>query len=932
MTAPRRVGIVPHTHWDREWYAPFQRYRVQLVHLVDDLLELLEADESFTRFLLDGQTAVIDDYLAVRPEAEPRLRALANAGRLQVGPWMILMDEYMVSGETIIRNLQHGLTRAAALGGTSLDGNGAMRVGYLPDMFGHIAQMPQLLHLAGLGHAVVWRGVPSAIEQTAFWWRAPDGSTVRAEYLYGSYSNGRDIPKDPAQLVARARGYDAELGAAALPGGDMLLMNGSDHLLPQPWLGEVVAAANEAQDDYRFAVTSLGEYVREQPSENLTTWDGELRSGARANVLMGVASNRVDVHQLCAHAERSLERYAEPLSALLLPPDRYPGALLDVGWRQLVLNSAHDSSCACSADDVVEAVRVRYQEARHVGEALTREAVRALATTVDVPASSTIVVNSASHERAGVVVVPLPGSGPVHLVALDDGTACPTQVVHTTTTDEGISTVVVGQKIRWVLEMMRGPELAGARITRVERRTLDDGVEEFTFHDAAPGETEVDLEATKEELLALGQAGATISIRQRRAPVREVAVATGAVPGFGWRSYRAVEGEGPATAVRAHGLELENEHVHAIVDPDDGTVTITADGITVAGCNRYVDGGDGGDTYNYSPPAVDTVIDRPESVEVVVTESGPVRACIVVTARYSFPARAVGDERACSERSREHVATDVVTTYELRTGERFVRMHVELDHRVRDHRLRAHFPLPAAVDGSDAECAFAIVHRGLTAEGGPHEFGLPTFVSRRFVDCAAADPNGEDAGLALVHDGLLEYEVVSDGDRAGTELALTLVRATGYLSRSEPVLRPNPAGPLDRIEGPQLQTSLALDYAVLVHRGDVHAADLPSVADDVLVPLERVRGGGWPGAAGPARGSALEVRGAEVSALHRDDTGALVLRVVNRTPRDTELTVARDGGALTGSVVDLVGAELAPFDGRAALRPWELLTLRLAGV
>src|SRR6185312_6229263 len=130
--------------------------------------------------------------------------------------------------------------------------------------------------------------------------------------------------------------------------------------------------------------------------------------------------------------------------------------------------------------DVVEAVRVRYQEARHVGEALTREAVRALATTVDIPASSTIVVNSTGRERGGVITVPLPGSGPVHLVALDDGTACPTQVVHTNTTDEGISTVVVGQKIRWVLEMMRGPELAGARITRVEHRTLEDGTEEYT--------------------------------------------------------------------------------------------------------------------------------------------------------------------------------------------------------------------------------------------------------------------------------------------------------------------------------------------------------------------------------------------------------------------------------------------------------------------
>jgi alpha-mannosidase len=182
----------------------------------------------------------------------------------------------------------------------------------------------------------------------------------------------------------------------------------------------------------------------------------------------------------------------------------------------------------------------------------------------------------------------------------------------------------------------------------------------------------------------------------------------------------------------------------------------------------------------------------------------------------------------------------------------------------------------------------------------------------------------------VVHDGLLEYEVVGIEQGRGTEPALTLVRATGYLSRSEPALRPNPAGPLDRLEGPQLQTTLALDYAVLVHRGDVHDATLPAVADDVLLPLARVRGGGWPGASAPASGSALEVHGAEVSALVRDASGALVLRVVNRTPVDTEVTVARDGVAHRGRVVDLVGTDLGGFDGRAALRPWELLTLRLA--
>src|SRR5207245_10142228 len=178
-----------------------------------------------------------------------------------------------------------------------------------------------------------------------------------------------------------------------------------DHQMPQPWLGRVVAEANEIQDEYRFVVTSLAEYLPEQPAEGLTTVGGELRSGARANVLMGVASNRVDVHQLCAAAERAVERRAEPLSTLFLPEEGPHHRLLDLAWRNLVLNSAHDSACACSHDEVVEAVRVRYQEARHLGEAVARDSLRRLASQIDTAPGSTIVVNPTARPRDGVVAV-----------------------------------------------------------------------------------------------------------------------------------------------------------------------------------------------------------------------------------------------------------------------------------------------------------------------------------------------------------------------------------------------------------------------------------------------------------------------------------------------------------------------------------------------
>ena len=248
----RQVNIVPHTHWDREWYRPFPTFRMQLVELLDQLLPALEADPGYAHFMLDGQMAVIDDYLEVRPHERDRIRRLAAAGRLSVGPWYILMDEFLVSGESMVRNLQLGLDRAAELGG-------AMPVGYLPDMFGHVAQMPQILAQFGFADAVVWRGVPAAIEAEAFRWIAPDGSAVRAEYLSDGYSNGALLPTDAKDLVDRID--DFCLSQGPLVGDPVLWMNGTDHLMPQSWLGRVVAEANEVQDEYRLTVTSLAAHL-----------------------------------------------------------------------------------------------------------------------------------------------------------------------------------------------------------------------------------------------------------------------------------------------------------------------------------------------------------------------------------------------------------------------------------------------------------------------------------------------------------------------------------------------------------------------------------------------------------------------------------------------------------------------------------------------
>ena len=260
-----------------------------------------------------------------------------------------------------------GMARAAAFGG-------AMEVGYLPDMFGHVAQMPQILRLAGFEHTVVWRGVPSAITKTGFWWEAPDGSTVRAEYLPVGYGNGAVLPDDAKALVRRIADHEQEIGSFLL--GDLLLMNGSDHLDPQPWLGRVVAEANAIQDDYVFEITSLPEYLADAPDRRARALEGRAavrRPGQRPDGRHLQPGRRQAGGRRQPSAPSNGGPSRTPPSSSR--PTQWPARLLELAWLDVVRNAAHDSICACSVDDVVDAVLHRFAEARQIADGVAGRAL-----------------------------------------------------------------------------------------------------------------------------------------------------------------------------------------------------------------------------------------------------------------------------------------------------------------------------------------------------------------------------------------------------------------------------------------------------------------------------------------------------------------------------------------------------------------------------
>jgi mannosylglycerate hydrolase len=854
VTQPIRVGIVPHTHWDREWHAPFPVTRLRLVRLLDGLLPALEADVTGTCVCLDGQTAMVDDYLELRPAAEALVRRLVTAGRLSVGPFTVPPDQFCVSGETLVRNLEAGMARAAELGG-------AMAVGYLPDCFGHAAQLPQLLLQAGIGHAVVWRGVPGALEVTAFWWEAPDGSRVRAEHLYGSYANGRRLPEDGDGLVARAASYDAEVGDARA--GGLLLMNGGDQRRPQ--LGLVAAAeqANRRQARYQIQVTTLDRWLAGEPTDGLPTWRGELRSGARAHLLPGVVSTRVDLKRAAAAAERALERMAEPLLSLFRPPADWVAAepALRLAWRDVVLNSAHDSACGCVADAVAEQVANRYAVARQTAEALTSEVLAALAGEVEAPAGAVVVANTVARSRRGLIEV------------VTSGEPWPGAQVLDVSEPEVFTATVSGRKIGWVLDMLADGGFDGRPV-----RSFDLTPGAVTLHLGSPA---TELSGLTEYLRALAGGGGPVTVRAVEGPGQRLLLHTGEVPGLGWTTLRRQPRAEPVTPVRAGDGWLDNGLVRVEVDSGDGSLrVITPWGVSLAGLHRLVDGGDGGDTYNYSPPASDTVVDAPEYVTVDHREAGPLRGRLITTARYRWPARADGDEVAATGRSETMVSGVVRTTVGLVTGDPVVHLDVEIDNPASDHRLRTHFPLPATVDGSDAECAFAVVRRRLEAEDGPVERGVATFPARRFVDCS----DGK-VGLGVISDSVLEYEVVE----GGTVLAVTLLRAVGFLSRRRPALRPEPAGPALPVPGAQLHGTTRRRLGLFLHPGGWEIATLHQRTDEFLVPMMAAVVEATSGRTA-GRGQALAVSGAEASAILRREDEILV-RIFNPSGRQTTAQV-----------------------------------------
>ena len=413
----RKFIVVSHTHWDREWYQPFEAFRARLVRMMDALIDLFERDPNFKHFVLDGQTVPLDDYLEIRPDRRETLEKLIRDGRLRIGPNYMLPDEFLIGGEAWIRNLMTGIRAARQWGKV-------MMVGYSPDAFGHIAHLPAILRGFGISSAIIWRGVGREVDVSEFRWRSPDGSEVLAVHFPFGYGYMAEVPEDDAALKQAVETMRQTLEPFATT-RFVLVPNGTDHLPAHTGLSHYIATANKLMPDGEMVHGTYEEFIDSVRGElkarynDLPVTRGEFRSSARSNVLAGVLSTRMWLKQRYAHCEDLLTRYAEPLvtwSHLVGSPDAERVAsdkgLLHQAWKLLLQNGPHDSVTGCSVDAVYDDVGVRFERCEQIADALISEAHGQIARVAAQDAQETIVVyNPETRPRTDFCIVQMPVEG-----------------------------------------------------------------------------------------------------------------------------------------------------------------------------------------------------------------------------------------------------------------------------------------------------------------------------------------------------------------------------------------------------------------------------------------------------------------------------------------------------------------------------------------
>lgn len=686
--------FVASSHLDREWYQTYEQFRMHIADIFFRVFELLEKSDSFTIFMVDGQVSVVEDFLEIYPKQKERIHALVRGGKLLLGPWYTQPDELLVDGESHIRNLEIGMELARKMGHS-------MQIGYLPDSFGHIAQMPQILNGFGFDKAFLMRGVEKNQGQE-FIWEAPDGSCVKTiQNLYGNCNititpdtkeHGTGILQTADEIKKRLIEFDQSMACPTLS-ERKLVTYCNDHSAPSEEFDTIFHQLKN--DGFDIYIGSLEDYYNTIPWENISLrLRGELREGEDIPLLRETAVSRSYLKRENYIAQKKLIHQAEPAAALAqLCGKAQPNAFLRYAWKLLLQNHGHDSICGCSINAVHDEMMMRYRKLEQVADRHIQKSAVNLMDSFVVP----------SNEQDSAILMIL-------------NTSC------------------------------ASCDYAEGNVTWPDYKKY----QSFKLYDASGMEVPYQILDSVEEC----HIDSDINIVQRfcRMVGYHILLPVSGIPKCGFVAYRIRFSAEPALEQsKQQGIpKLENDYLRVSFHTN-GTFSVEdkLSGKNYSQLHYFLDDGTNGDVYAYHQVPGDTPFDsRNLKWEVRQKDDGPLMQSVVLQTKMLLPMRM----EESGKRSSELVGNDLSYCISLKKHSRQLEIHLSLKNQAQDHRLRLMIPTYTNSETAVADAPF--YHENRATDQFPYYHPMHTFVQ----------VHSADTGIAFLSRGISQFQLKKDKD------------------------------------------------------------------------------------------------------------------------------------------------------------------------
>ncbi len=783
----KKIHVIPHTHWDREWYFTTSRSKVYLMEDFGRVLATLENDPDYKYYMLDGQASLLDDYLAWMPQDFERITTLVKSGRLKVGPWYTQSDQLVISGESIVRNLYYGIESCQEFGGY-------MNVGYVPDSFGQAGNMPQIYRDFGIEDTLFWRGVSDdMVKHTDFNWKGDDGSTVFATQIPFGYYIGGNIPEGEGIDEFWQKECFEKAGKRSAT-NNIYFPNGFDQAPIRTNLPELLKQRNQVDQENEYVISCIEDYIKDVKAQNpeLEEVTGELVIAKHMRIHKSIFSSRSDLKVLNTKVQNYVSNVLEPILTMSYSlKNPYPHGAVSQIWKLLFENAAHDSIGSCISDQANEDVYLRYKQAGDIATNLVELHSRLIATKI----------NSNEDQMTFTIINPLPQSR--------------SEIVK-------VKAYVPGGK--FAIKDEQGNPVA---YTILERKDLTDYVMTQTIR----------LNPSKE-----------IYLPER---VDEVVLAfeTRDIPAMGYVQY-SLEVDRDTSQELKETDKLENEYYEITVE-SDGSLTIydKIAGYEYKNQAILVENGDDGDSFNYSPPRhdlevystaspfsfkiegspilqeakIDFVMDVPADLEERAMGKTSVKLPVTMTVGLKKGSKVIDLKVKVANAGLSH---RLCVMFDSHLATKFNYADQQFGSIKRPNYYEKEMALYFQEENKEVKETKSFVQLANWANDQSSWQEPPISIEPTQSYVALTD---QSRGIAVFPQGVREYEIVNE---QGSQIRLTLFRTYGYMGKENLVYRPGRASGEKIIATPdaQLLKEMEFDFGFTTFVGTLNDANIDTMA------------------------------------------------------------------------------------------------------